>query len=143
MGRAAVADGTVTLCVRLNRWLLLVALPAARRLRASSASGPEKDALNRRAAGSEWRNACEGIATVVDLSSALAPMRISDGATGARLVAGSRVDLDAKTFQEGHAAATIIAQVQVILARLPGAMLVLTPSTTARHFQEWLGDHAQ
>jgi heterotetrameric sarcosine oxidase gamma subunit len=87
----------------------------------------------------ECRAAEEGIAVAVDLSSALTPIQITDSATYARLAGGCRVDLDTDVFKEGHAAATIIAQVQVILARLPNALLVLTPSTTARHFKEWLG----
>jgi len=134
MGRAVVADEMITLCVRPDRWLL-----AARRLRASSASDSKQEALNRRAAGIDWQSSCEGVAVAVDLSSALAPVRIQDGATYARLAGGCRVDLSPAVFPEGHAAATIIAQVQVILTRLPDAMLVLTPSTTARHFKEWLG----
>jgi sarcosine oxidase gamma subunit len=159
MGRAAVAGDTITLCVRPNRWLLLSNLrfpaawrlrasdsgsPAARRLRASysgseSESEPE-EALNRRAAEIDWARLCEGVGVAIDLSSALTPLQIQDGATYGRLEGGCRLDLDPNVFQEGHAVATIIAQVQVILARLPEGLLVLTPSTTAQHFREWLGE---
>jgi sarcosine oxidase gamma subunit len=118
-------------------------------LRVSSSPDSEQAALNRRAAEDQnskpdrdWQQACEGIAAVVDLSSALAPFRIDKSAQYAKLAGGCRLDLDPKAFQEGDAAATLIAQVQVILARLPDALLVLTPSTTARHFKEWLGAHA-
>ena len=125
MGRAIVSAERITLCVRPNRWLLA-----------------ENRETGSRAAEIDWRNACDGNATTVDLSSALTPFLVNDDATHSRLAAGCRLDLDSQIFQEGHAAATLIAQVQVILARLPDAMLVLTPSTTARHFKEWLGAHA-
>jgi len=136
MGHAAVTDDTIALCVRPNRWLL-----AARRLRASfsESEAEAEEALNRRAAGIDWRSSCEGVAVAVDLSSALTPFRIKNDATYSKLAGGCRIDLDPQKFTEGHAAATLIAQVQVILARLPNELLVLTPSTTARHFKEWLG----
>jgi sarcosine oxidase gamma subunit len=144
MGRATVAGDTITLCVRPNRWLLLsnssgTGSPAARRLRASFSESEAEEALNRRAAGVDWRSSCEGVAVAVDLSSALTPFRIKNDATYSKLAGGCRIDLDPQKFTEGHAAATLIAQVQVILARLPNELLVLTPSTTARHFKEWLG----
>jgi len=43
----------------------------------------------------------------------------------------------------GAVAATIMAQVSVIFAALPSGLLLLTPSTTARHFREWLASTAK
>jgi len=59
---------------------------------------------------------------------------------GARelLTRGCRLDLDRGAFPPGSAAATLIAQVSVILAALDSGFLLLTPATTARHLREWL-----
>jgi sarcosine oxidase gamma subunit len=48
------------------------------------------------------------------------------------------LDLDPQHFPKGRAAATIVAQVATVIVALPHGLLLLTPSTTARHFCEWL-----
>jgi len=54
------------------------------------------------------------------------------------LARGCRLDLHDDAFASGSAASTHMAQVTVTLAALPAGWLLLTPSTTARHFREWL-----
>jgi len=48
-----------------------------------------------------------------------------------------------RTAGAGCAAATYVAQVPVMLAALPAGWLLLTPSTTMRHFSDWLGASAR
>jgi heterotetrameric sarcosine oxidase gamma subunit len=119
-GRIASARDTVVLCTRPERWLLLTA-PAA----------PG-------AALSLWRGACAGCAAAVELSSALTVLYLTGPAVREVLARGCRLDLHADAFTAGSAASTHVAQVPVTLAALAGGWLVLTPSTTARHFREWL-----
>ena len=117
-GRIATVRETVVLCTRPERWRLLTApAPAG-------------------AAFSHWREACAGCAAVVDLSSALTALYLAGPAVREVLARGCRLDLD--TFASGSAASTHMAQVPVTLAALPAGWLLLTPSTTARHFREWL-----
>jgi sarcosine oxidase gamma subunit len=59
------------------------------------------------------------------------------------LARGCRLDLDPVEFPAGHAAATHMAQVSVIIAALPSGIMLLTPATTARHVREWLASTAQ
>lgn len=125
MGHVSVAGEHLALCVRPERWLLLAppATPGA--------------------LAEQWRTACGGNGIVVDLSSGLAAFRLADPALCERLARGCRLDLDPQVFPAGRAAATIMMQVSVILARLADGMLLLTPSTTARHCREWLGEHVR
>lgn len=119
-GRVVAVRDTLLLCVRPERWLLLTA-PA-------TAGEP---ALR-------WQEACAGVAAVTDLSSGLLTLHLAGTHAREALARGCRLDLDPAVFPSGHAAATIIAQVAVILAALPGGMLILTPASTARHLREWL-----
>jgi heterotetrameric sarcosine oxidase gamma subunit len=119
-GRSTRGEERLCLCVRPERWLLLSA-PAA----------PG-------AAAQAWQTLCSGHAAVVDLSSALSAYLLSGAAARAVLTRGCRLDLDPEVFRPGDAAATIMAQVSVILAALPAGVLLLTPASTARHFREWL-----
>jgi sarcosine oxidase gamma subunit len=48
------------------------------------------------------------------------------------------LDLEPEAFPLGRAAATIMAQVSVVLVALPAGMLLLTPASTAQHLGEWL-----
>jgi heterotetrameric sarcosine oxidase gamma subunit len=125
LGQVVVAEEQIALSVRPGRWLLLTP-PAA----------PG-------AAANRWRATCNGAGIVVDLSSGLTAFRITDQALCDAFARGCRLDLDPQVFPAGRAAATIVAQVSVILARLAGGMLLLTPSTTARHFREWLGEQVR
>jgi sarcosine oxidase subunit gamma len=58
------------------------------------------------------------------------------------LARACRLDLHPSAFVPGSTAATSMAQVHVVLAALPGGWLLLTPSSTARHFSEWLATTA-
>jgi heterotetrameric sarcosine oxidase gamma subunit len=114
----------VTLCVRPGRWLLLApdmpgwaAAPIAALPAGSGAS--------------------------VDLSSGLAALLLAGAASREVLARGCRLDLDPRVFPGGRAAATLMAQVAVTLAALPGGFLLLTPASTARYFEEWLAASAR
>jgi heterotetrameric sarcosine oxidase gamma subunit len=122
-GRVVNAAGTMALAVRPTRWLML--------------SMPEAAA----SAVTRWSEACAGAAAAVDLSSGLAALHLAGPAAQAVLARGCRLDLEC--FPVGRAAATIMAQVAVILAALPSGMLLLTPASTARHFREWLASAAR
>ena len=115
----------VALCVRPQRWLLL---------QPSAAPGSRL---------AEWREACRGAGAAVELSSGLNVLHLAGGALHEVLSRGCRLDLDARVFPAGTAAATLMAQVAVTLARLRGGMLLVTPSTTARHLREWLAAAAR
>jgi len=106
--------------VRPERWLLL------------TAPGPPGSTL------SLWRVPCTGCAAVVELSSGLSALHLAGPAVADVLARGCRLDLNPEAFVPGSAAATSMAQVSVILAKLPGGWLLLTPSSTARHLREWL-----
>jgi sarcosine oxidase gamma subunit len=54
------------------------------------------------------------------------------------LARSCRVDLHELGLPSGRAVATVMAQAAVVIAAIPSGLLVLTPSTTARHFREWL-----
>jgi sarcosine oxidase subunit gamma len=119
-GCSTAAQARLSLSVRPERWLLL------------SASGAPA------AAAHTWRSLCSGQAAVVELSSALSAFLLAGVAARTVLTRGCRLDLDPEVFRPGDAAATIMAQVSVILAALPAGVLLLTPASTARHFREWL-----
>ena len=123
-GRIAIARDTVVLCTRPERWLLLTT-PA-----------PPGAAL------SHWREPCAGCAAPVELSSAFTALYLAGPAAREVLARGCRLDLHPDAFRQGSVAATHMAQVPVTLAALPAGWLLLTPSTTARHFREWLATTA-
>ena len=123
-GRVVLSADQAALCVRPERWLLL-AQPAA----------PG-------ACAAAWQEACASVGAAVDLSSGLAVLHLAGPAVRELLARGCRLDLDSGEFAPGRAAATIVAQVPVILAATPAGMLLLTPATTARHFCEWLDSSA-
>jgi sarcosine oxidase subunit gamma len=124
-GRVAVGPNQLALCVRPERWLLL-APPAS----------PG-------ATAGVWQAACAGCGVAIDLSSGLSALHLAGPAAREMLVRGCRLDLDPAVFPPGRAAATIMAQVSVILASLASGMLLLTPSSTSRHFREWLTSTAR
>jgi sarcosine oxidase, subunit gamma len=123
-GLQRAAHGLV-LAVRPQRWLLL--LPPA-------ASG---------GAAAQWRERTAGCAFTVELSAGLRAFFVSGPATREVLARGCRLDLADGRFPPGSAAATVIAQLAVIIAALPRGLLLLTPASTARHFAEWLRGAAQ
>jgi len=125
VGWIAAARDTLLLCVRPERWLLL------------TAPGLPGSTL------SLWRVPCIGCAAVVELSSGLTALHLAGPAVSDVLARGCRLDLYPEAFVPGSAAATSMAQVSVILARLPGGWLLLTPSSTARHLREWLAASAR
>jgi sarcosine oxidase subunit gamma len=110
----------LTLCIRPGRWLVL-SRPAA----------PGAAALL-------WQQECAASGTAVDLSSALKGFYLRGEAARELLVRGCRVNLAPDAFAADGAAATLIAQVSVIVTALPQGLLLLTPATTAGHLHEWL-----
>lgn len=123
-GQSAATAGRISICVRPERWLLV------------HARGPAG------ASAADWERAVGNDAGIVDLSSALTVFRLSGATVREMLARGCRLDLDPGAFAPGQAAATIMAQVSVILVALSSGMLLLTPSTTARHLSEWLAHTA-
>jgi len=119
-GRIAAARDILVLSVRPERWLLLT--PPA----------PPGAAL------ASWHGACAGCAAAVELSSALTVLHLAGPAVRDVLARGCRLDLHPDVFPAASAAASHMAQVPVVLAALPAGWLLLTPSSTARHFREWL-----
>jgi sarcosine oxidase subunit gamma len=119
-GRLQAVGGALLLAVRPARtW----------HLGPRAAPGATRRALVARAAGAF---------SVVDLSSAYEVLELA-GARAAELLArGCRLDLGARAFGPGRAAATTIAQVTVTLARTPRGYLLLAPASYARHLTEWL-----
>ncbi len=115
----------LTMSVRPERWLIL---------QASAPAG---------ARAAQWQTTCAGIGTAVDLSSASALMHLAGPMARELLARSCRVDLHESALPTGRAVATIMAQTAVVIAAIPSGLLVLTPSTTARHFREWLIDSAQ
>ncbi len=124
-GRVGAAPAQLALCVRPDRWLLLTP-PAP----AGATAGL-------------WQAACAGLGVAVDLSSGMTALHLAGPRAREVLLRACRLDLDPDAFPVGRAAATIMAQVSVILATLASGMLILTPSSTARHFREWLVAGAQ
>ena len=127
IGRVVNGAGRLILCVRPGRWLILT--PPA------SASPDEAIA--------GWRPAGAALGAAVDLSAGCDAFLLQGTRTVDVLARGCRLDLDPQLFLQGHAAATIMAQVPVTLASLPAGMLLLTPASTSRHFAEWLSNAAQ
>jgi len=124
-GQLARASRPLALCVRPARWLLL-APPAS----------PGATAAH-------WQAACGRMGAAVDLSSGLVAWHLAGPQVREVLSRACRLDLDPEVFPAGRAAATIMAQVAVILAVLPSGLLLLTPATTARHLREWLASTAK
>lgn len=124
-GRVATAPAGLALCVRPDRWLLLSA-PAAAGVSAAT-----------------WQSACAGRGVAIECTSGLMALHFAGTATREVLARACRLDLDPEAFVAGRAAATVMAQVPVILAALPSGFLLLTPASTARHFREWLESTAR
>jgi sarcosine oxidase subunit gamma len=125
LGRVGAATDQLALCVRPARWLL-IAPPA-----------------HPGATAALWQAACARLGAAVDLSSGLAAMHLAGPQVRDVLARACRLDLDPQVFPAGSAAATIMAQVAVILAVLPSGLLLLTPTSTARHLREWLASTAR
>ena len=125
LGQLTRAPGALALGGRPGRTLLLSAPVAAG------------------AAAALWREACGAQAAAVDLSSALTVLHLGGESLREALARGCRLDLDPGLFPAGRVAATIIAQVATTLAALPTGMLILTPSSTAQHWREWLAAAAR
>jgi heterotetrameric sarcosine oxidase gamma subunit len=119
-GGVAVGRQTLALCVRPERWLIL-----------SPSAAPA-------VTHSAWQRAAAGLAAAVDLSSGLVALHLAGPAAAEVLVRGCSLDLAGDPFPAGGAAATIMAQLSVVLAAVSPGWLLLTPATTARHLREWL-----
>lgn len=124
MGRVQLQDNRLALSVRPDRWLLL-----------SVQDAQEDEAAS-------WEQRLGGGAAVIDHSSGLAALGLSGRSMQEVLARGCRLDLDPSVFPPGSAAATIVAQVPVVLAAVSSGLVLLTPSTTVRHFREWLAHTA-
>lgn len=124
-GRASNAGDQLRLSVRPGRWLVL--------------SAPAEAG----ATAARWESACAESAAAIDLSSGLVALFVQGAAAREMLTRGCRLDLDPAVMPTGSAAATLMAQVAVTLVTLPAGLLLLTPSTTARHLREWLVSTAQ
>jgi len=124
-GRLQRAAHGLVLAVRPDRWLLL--LPPAAGGRAAA----------------QWQERTAGCAFTVELSAGFRGLFVSGPAAREVLRRGCRLDLADGHFPPGSAAATIIAQLAVIIAALPRGLLLLTAASTARHFEEWLRATAQ
>jgi sarcosine oxidase subunit gamma len=120
LGHAALSGEQLALGVRPGRWLVL----------------QPRDA--RATTWAQWEARCGQAGTAVDLSSGLAVLQLCSPEARAVLARSCRLDLDPQHFPKGRAAATIVAQVATVIVALPYGLLLLTPSTTARHFCEWL-----
>jgi len=125
LGRVTAAADQLALCIRPARWLLIAA-PA-----------------HPGATAALWQAACARVGAAVDLSSGLAALHLGGPQVREVLSRACRLDLDPQVFPPGNAAATVMAQVAVILAVLPSGLLLLTPTSTARHLREWLTSTAK
>ena len=119
-GRVVATGRWLTVSVRPERWLVLQA-PTVAGARAA-----------------QWQAACVGSATTVDLSSALVVLHLAGPMARELLARFCRVDLHEIGLPSGRAVATVMAQAPIVIAAIPRGLLLLTPSTTARHFREWL-----
>jgi heterotetrameric sarcosine oxidase gamma subunit len=124
-GRVVATGRWLTMSVRPERWLVL---------QAATVAG---------ARAAQWHTACAGVGIAVDLSSALAVLHLAGPMARELLARSCRVDLHEAGLPTGRAVTTVMAQVGVIIAAIPSGLLMLTPSTTARHFREWLTDSAR
>jgi len=124
-GQVALRRDGVALAVRPGRWMVLSA-PAAAGVAAAG-----------------WQSAVGHTAAVVELSSALTALHLGGRGVRQMLARGCRLDLDPGVFAPGVAAATLIAQVSVTLAALRDGLLLLTPTSTAQYFEEWLASTGQ
>jgi heterotetrameric sarcosine oxidase gamma subunit len=120
LGRAEFSAEQLALSVRPERWLVLQPREAPA------------------TAWAQWAAMCGEAGTAVNLSSGLAVLQLCGPAARAALARSCRLDLDLQHFPAGRAAATIVAQVSTVIVAMPRGLLLLTPSTTARHFCEWL-----
>jgi len=124
VGRCVANAEQLALSTRPGRWLLMSPRAAAG------------------VAAERWGRACAGQGAVVELSSALTPLLLGGPRAREVLSHGCRLDLAPEVFRIGCAAATIMAQVSVFLAVVPGGLLLLTPASTAQHVGEWLAASA-
>ena len=119
-GAATWSDTYVAACTRPERWWILAPVRP-----------PNESAA--RIAGLLGTGAI-----VVDQSSGYVVFDLVGAGWRVLLTRGCRLDLDPGVFAPGHAAATTLAQVHVVLIPHPSGILVLAPSTYAQHFREWL-----
>ncbi len=123
-GRVVATGRWLTMSVRPDRWLVL---------QPATVAG---------ARAAQWHTACNGLGIAVDLSSALAVLHLAGPQARELLARSCRVDLHELGLPTGRAITTIMAQASVVVAAIPSGLLVLTPSSTARHFREWLSASA-
>ena len=127
IGRVAMGAERLLFCVRPSRWIVIVA-PTGRDTGSSFV---------------EWQQAGESLGGAVELSAAYVALLLQGSRSTDVLSRGCRLDLGSQVFPMGSAAATIIAQTRVCMAALPIGMLLLAPSSLARHFRDWLAGAAK
>lgn len=116
-GRVSAGAGGLALSVRPGRWLVL-----------SPPAAAGETALH-------WQSAIGVAGAAIDQSSGLDVLHLAGAAVCEVLARGCRLDLDPRAHE---AAATVLAQVPAIVVSLGSGLLLLTPSSTARHVREWL-----
>jgi heterotetrameric sarcosine oxidase gamma subunit len=120
LGRANWTDASVTLCTRPDRWWVIA---------------PERPSAETAARISALLGTG---AIVVDQSSGYAIFDLIGTEWRSVLAAGCRLDLDPDLFPPGHVAATLLAQIAVVLIPHPTGLFVIVPTTFAHHFETWL-----
>lgn len=126
LGKAWFGDGQRTaMSVRPQRWLLLDETP---RNPTTGSADFHADILQ----------IVGDAGAVVDMSAARHLWRLQGATAREQLAAGCRLDLHESAFPPGRAAATLIAQVNTLVIAAPTGWMMLAPTSTARHFNEWL-----
>lgn len=126
LGEAWFGPQRMSIAVRPQRWLLLDFSGAAD---GATAGGALRDML---------APVTGDAGALVELSAAHRVWSWSGEDARAKLAAGCRLDLHPQSFPVGRAAATLIAQLNVLLVARADDWLLLAPSSTATHFSEWL-----
>jgi sarcosine oxidase subunit gamma len=124
IGGVTIGRDHLALSVRPDRWLVL-----------SAAGTPGESALH-------WQKLIGPAGAAIDQTCGMELLHLEGTATGEVLARGCRLDLDPAVRAAAQAAATIMAQVPVILGALSHGLLLLTPSSTAQHLREWLAHTA-
>lgn len=126
LGEAWFGPQRMSIAVRPQRWLLLDFGSTAHH---GAADGRLRDTL---------APVIGEAGALVELSAARRAWSWPGEDARGKLAAGCRLDLHPQSFPVGRAAATLIAQVNVILVARADDWLLLAPSSTAVHFSEWL-----
>lgn len=120
VGTVEWSDAYLTFATRPDRWWIVMSV------------GPCGEAASR-------IGALLGTGVVaVDHSSGYDLIDLVGAAWRSLLACGCRIDLDANHFQPGQVAATVLAQVPIMLVPHPSGIFLLSPSTYTVHLEAWL-----